>query len=670
MSSFSPVHFVMHFPKAVPGLYPEAKEKKVSRVTQFISSGTMMLSRLMRPMMKSRMHRFATRVEQLPDLFGSGSDDELLLQARAYGQVLKMHGFGQQALVKQFSLIREVSFRQLGMRHFNTQVMAGWSILHGQVAEMATGEGKTLTIALPAAAAALAGIPVHVITVNDYLTQRDAELLRPLYKALGLSVGVIIQGMDADARRQAYDCDITYCTNKELTFDYLKDRLTLGNHPGGLRMQMHQLYDDTSSARQSLLRGLHFAIVDEADSILIDEARTPLIISGEQQGNFDETVIQHALAAAREMKEGEHFQVDDALRKVELYPEGEAFIADRYTQQISVWSSLLLCEDLVQKALTALHVFKLDEDYLVTEGEVEIIDEYTGRAMSGRQWSKGLHQLVEAKEGCALSEERETLSRISYQRFFRRYHHLSGMTGTANEAASELWAVYRLPTLEIPTHKTCIRDYDYCRILPDRDKKWLHVVERVEELYQLQRPVLIGTHSVSSSEHLGNLLTDAGIPHQLLNARHEADEAAIVAQAGQRGRITIATNMAGRGTDIKLDEACTDMGGLYVLIVERHEAKRIDRQLIGRCARQGDPGSYGYILSIDDPLLDERRIGVILKSLKSLLKHVPLLLHYFGPLLQRMAQLKIERMHYKVRKQVLRSDQDLDRTLSFSGYSE
>ncbi len=667
---FSPASFISHVPHVSTGVYPEAKEKKVNRITQFISSGSMQLARLIKPVMKSRMHAFARKVETYPHSYGDSSEHDLFLRARELGRSMKVYGFGQSALVEQFCLIRELSFRHLKMRHFNVQVMAGWSILHGQVAEMATGEGKTFSIVLPAATAALAGIPVHVITVNDYLTQRDAELLRPIYEAFGLSVGVIIQGMEPDARRKAYDCDITYCTNKELAFDYLKDRLALGNHPGMLRMRVRRLYGDTSGDRQSLLRGLHFAIVDEADSVLIDEARTPLIISGEQKGNFNETVIQAALLIAREMQEGRDFQVDDAQRKIELNAEGEALIAERFKQHESDWSSLLLCEDLVRKGLTALHIFKRDEDYLVQDGKVEIIDEYTGRAMSGRQWSKGQHQMVEAKESCELSEERETLSRISYQRFFRRYKHLAGMTGTANEAASELWAVYRLPTLAIPTYRKCIRRDDGCRIFPDNDKKWAYVLERIEQLYRLQRPVLIGTRSVSSSEHLSALLAEAGIVHQLLNARHESDEADIVAEAGKSGRITIATNMAGRGTDIKLDADIAAIGGLYVLIVERHEAKRIDRQLIGRCARQGDPGSYGFILSMEDALLEQRRIGVMLKSAKLMVNNIPVLLWLFGPALQRLAQMKMERMHYRIRKQVLRSDQDLERTLSFSGYSE
>jgi len=667
---FNPASFITHVPHISSGVYPEAKEKKVNRITQFISSGSMQMARLMKPVMKSRMHAFARKVEVYPHSFGESSEHDLLLRARELGRSMKVYGFGQSDLVEQFCLIRELSCRHLNMRHFNVQVMAGWSILHGQVAEMATGEGKTFSIVLPAATAALAGIPVHVITVNDYLTQRDAELLRPIYESLGLSVGVIIQGMEPDARRKAYDCDITYCTNKELAFDYLKDRLALGNHPGMLRMRVRRLYGDTSGDRQSLLRGLHFAIVDEADSVLIDEARTPLIISGEQKGNFNETVIQAALLIAREMQEGRDFQVDDAQRKIELNAEGEALIAERFKQHESDWSSLLLCEDLVRKGLTALHIFKRDEDYLVQDGKVEIIDEYTGRAMSGRQWSKGQHQMVEAKESCELSEERETLSRISYQRFFRRYKHLAGMTGTANEAASELWAVYRLPTLAIPTYRKCIRRDDGCRIFPDNDKKWAYVLERIEQLYRLQRPVLIGTRSVSSSEHLSALLAEAGIVHQLLNARHESDEADIVAEAGKSGRITIATNMAGRGTDIKLDADIAAIGGLYVLIVERHEAKRIDRQLIGRCARQGDPGSYGFILSMEDALLEQRRIGVMLKSAKLMVKNIPVLLWVFGPSLQRLAQMKMERMHYRIRKQVLRSDQDLERTLSFSGYSE
>ncbi|MFC1581221.1 DEAD/DEAH box helicase, partial [Thermodesulfobacteriota bacterium] len=460
------------------------------------------------------------------------------------------------------------------MPHFDVQLMGGWGLLQGMVAEMETGEGKTLTATLPACTLALAGVPVHIITVNDYLAQRDAEWMRPVYEALGLRVGTIVHGKDPGARREAYRCDVTYCCNKELAFDYLRDRLMLWDRPSSVRFQVERLYGESSRVNRLLLRGLHFAIVDEADSVLIDEARTPLIISSEESGLYGEEVYKHAVGYARGLVDQEDYTLSPAEKKVEITPGGKTRIRGFDWSEANLQANEEQREELVRQALVALHLFNPDKDYLIKDGKIQIIDEYTGRLMPDRSWERGLHQLVEAKEDCEVTKRKETMARISFQRFFRRYLGLAGMTGTAREVAGELWSIYRLRVVSIPTNRPLIRKSLPDSIYPAASEKWAAVLKRTSDLHKTGRPVLVGTRSVEASEHVAGLLEEAELAHSVLNARQDREEADIISKAGAPGRITVATNMAGRGTDIQLGSGVAAQGGLHVIATERHEAGR------------------------------------------------------------------------------------------------
>lgn len=583
---------------------------------------------------------------------------------------LSREGFHPDLAVRSFAFVREVAERTLGKRHFDSQMLGGWALLRGMIAEMDTGEGKTLTATLPVCTAALAGVPVHVITVNDYLTGRDADMMAPLYQALGLSVGRIVHGMDPPARQAAYACSITYCTNKELAFDYLRDRLVLGRHPSRIQLQLERLYGEQSRARQLVLRGLHYAIVDEADSVLVDEARTPLIISGAGGRGSEQALYAQALALAKRLQSERDFTVDARGRKIHLTPSGEMKLEEWSQALGGMWKGPRRRESLARQALYALHLLQRDTHYLVRDDTVQIIDEYTGRILDGRKWEDGLHQMVETKEGCPLGTLQSPLARITYQRFFRRYLRLAGMTGTAQEVAGELWSVYRLPVVRIMPHRPSKR-----RALPDQvyvtaEEKWRAVVARIEALHHAGQPVLIGTRSVDTSEHVSRLLAAAELPHQVLNARQDQAEAAVVAQAGTYGRITVATNMAGRGTDIRLADDVVPLGGLHVIAVERNEARRIDRQLFGRCARQGDPGSYEMIVSLEDELVATYGWSVWAWVAVLGLRAAGSPWAWLYRMVMRQAQRGAERLHARVRRDVLRSDEEQMSIMAFSGQAE
>jgi preprotein translocase subunit SecA len=572
---------------------------------------------------------------------------------------LRLAGWRRDVVAQTFALVREVAGRTLGMRHYDGQLMGGWVLLHGMIAEMETGEGKTLTATLPACTAALTGLPVHIITVNDYLAKRDAEWMQPVYQALGLTVGVITQGMDLPARRAAYACDVTYCTNKEVAFDYLKDRLLLGRHASRLRFHLEGLGRQTEERRQLLLRGLYYAIVDEADSVLIDEARTPLIISGGSDSSLEQRVYQTALALAGQLDRQRDFAIVGRERAVHLTEGGQERLRELVQGYGGVWTGRRWREALVRQALTAQHLMQRDTHYLLKDGKVQIIDEYTGRVMADRAWEQGLHQLIETKEGCALTRPHAPLARLSYQQFFRRYLRLAGMTGTAWEVRGELGAVYRLAVVPIAANRP-VRRWDMgTRVHTTAAAKWHGVVARVASLHQRRRPILIGTRSVAASEHLSVLLTAAGLAHQVLNARQDDDEAAIIARAGEPGRITVATNMAGRGTDIRLAPGIAELGGLYVIATERHEARRIDRQLFGRCGRQGDPGSYETFVSLEDDLVTTYAHSLWWR-----------LTPWLGRWTIQRAQLAAEGVHARMRRDLLRTDEQLELALAFSGRSE
>lgn len=587
------------------------------------------------------------------------------LRRRLYSEGL------QEALVARvFAIVREMASRRLGMRPFDVQLLGGRVMLEGKIAEMETGEGKTLTATFPACAAALAGIPVHIVTVNDFLVMRDAAWMGPLYKFFGLTVGTITEGMTPEARRSAYACDITYCTNKQIVFDYLKDRLMLGREVRHLHRQIEGLHAEFSRASRLLLRGLCFVIVDEADSVLVDEARTPLIISSAGDTSHEEQVFGEAVAIARLLTSGSDFSIRPREHEVELSGHGKRRAAELAEPYGGVWIGPRRREELIQRALSALYLFQRDKQYLVRAGKVQIVDEYTGRVMADRSWERGLHQMIEAKEGCPITGQQETLARISYQRFFRRYLRVAGMTGTAREVARELWSVYRLPVVSIPTNRPVRRRHVPDRVYLTADEKWAAIVDTLRQSQTEGRPVLVGTRSVAASEHLSELLGVAHLQHQVLNARQDQEEAEVVTKAGERGRITVATNMAGRGTDIRLAPDVAALGGLHVLATERHDARRIDRQLFGRGGRQGDPGSFQAIVSLEDEIVQEIFKGHALRLGKLFWRSGNPLPSWLGGMVVSVAQRVAERHHARTRGQLLRMDDQLSDLLAFTGRPE
>jgi len=579
-------------------------------------------------------------------------------------------GLTQDAIARSFAVVREAAGRELGMQHYDVQLIGGWIMMEGMLAEMRTGEGKTLTATLPACTAALSGIPVHVVSVNDYLVTRDAEEMSPVYHALGLTVGTITEDMDPDARRKAYACDITYCSNKQLVFDYLKDKVELGSGDPGLKLKLESLHSAQPRLDRLLLRGLYYAIVDEADSVLIDEARTPLILSAQTQSEEQVKVCRQALFLAGQLREGVDFLIHPRERQLELLDRGEQRLGEIAEPLGGLWSGKRRRRELVTQALSAKHLFLRDKQYLVRDDKIQIIDEHTGRVMADRSWERGLHQMIETKENVEITSNRETLARISYQRFFRRFLRLGGMSGTLEEVRGELWSVYGLGVVTVPTNRPMIRTQRPDRTYRRAVQKWTAIVKRIRAVHQRGRPVLVGTGSVEDSEHLSRLLTRVKLEHQVLNAHQDEQEADIVARAGEKGRVTVATNMAGRGTDIKLGPGVKELGGLHVISSERNIARRIDRQLAGRCGRQGDPGSYEAILSLEDDLVGLYfRDGVknLLAGIGRKNRPVP---RWVSSLLIALPQRMLERYHRRVRRELLKVDDHQGKLLAFTGAPE
>jgi preprotein translocase subunit SecA len=594
-------------------------------------------------------------------------DDALRGRAKRLRQHLYSSGLRDDLAAESFAIIREVSSRCLGIRHHDVQLYGGWVMLRGAIAEMETGEGKTMTATLPACTAALAGIPVHVVTVNDFLVGRDAKWMGPIYKFLNLSVGTVVESSTPEQRRAAYASDIVYCTNKQLAFDYLKDRMLLARESRPLHLRLEGLHHSRPRTSRLLMRGLCFAIVDEADSVLIDEARTPLIISNKNKMEQEEALYRNAIRLARKLKRGSEFTISARSRGAELTDLGRSQLGYLTRVMDGVWSGPRRRQELVRQALAALHVYQRDKHYLVRDGQVMILDEHTGRVMPDRSWERGLHQMIEVKENCKLSGRQETLARISYQRFFRRYLHLCGMTGTAQEVTRELAAVYRLSVERIPTHKPVQRVCSDDLVFARNKDKWKRIVAIIQELHAEGRPLLIGARSVATSDHVSGLLTGAGLQHQVLNARQDHLEAQVIAHAGKLGCITVATNMAGRGTDIELAKGVTELGGLHVLATEHHEARRIDRQLFGRGGRQGDPGSYQTIVSLEDDFIVDCFGDWPAKTFAARARPLPV---WLGKLIVRIAQIQSEKHHSRSRQDLLKHDDRLSDMLAFSGRGE
>jgi preprotein translocase subunit SecA len=493
------------------------------------------------------------------------------------------------------------------MRHFDVQLIGGRELCRHGLAEMQTGEGKTLTATLPTYLYALYGRGSHLATVNDYLARRDAELMGPLYRFLGLSIGVVESGTEPADRRKAYACDITYGTAKEFGFDYLRDCIQRRSHSeAGSNLVGRLLGEgDKGKSDKPLQREPFFMLVDEADSILIDDAGTPLIIAG-AAGEIPEPVAaryQFAAAIADGFRESEHYRLDLRTQRVELNPAGrERLRSLSLPSQLNSVGLITLYDDL-ERAILVQRLYQRDRNYVVRDGEIAIVDEFTGRIAEGRKWRAGIHQAVEAKEGVELSDDGGQAARITVQEFFLRYPHLAGMSGTARSSARELRRIYRLRVAAVPTNRPPIRKRLTPKIFGTEAAKWDAVVAEVVELHAASRPVLIGTRSIDKSDRLSLLLRAAGIEHEVLNAHYEPREAEIFARAGEQGRVTVATNMAGRGTDVRLGPGVSELGGLHVILTEMHDSARIDRQFVGRSGRQGDPGSFRYFLSLEDELL-------------------------------------------------------------------
>ncbi len=551
-----------------------------------------------------------------------------------------------------YALVREASKRAIQQRHYDVQMIGGMALFYGCIAEMETGEGKTLTATLPTYLHALIGKGSHVATVNDYLAERDASIMRPVYELLGMSTGVILTPDTQDARRKNYSCDITYGTAKEFGFDFLRDRLLLRR----MGMAQANLLNQLTSARlepggeMPVQREHHFCLVDEADSILIDDARTPLIIGSLGDKAIERITMLYRWSAdvVPQFEEDLHYEYEHDEKKIELSTEGRQLVRSLPKPEILRGVGLIDLYQYVERAIKVDRDFLLDRSYVVKEGEIVIVDENTGRLAEGRKWRDGIHQAIEAKEKIEVTVPTGQAARITVQDLFLRYKHLAGMTGTARSATREFKKVYKMRVIPVPTNRPVQRKHLPDKVYGTSDLKWKAIAEDVREQHLKGRPVLIGTRSIDKSVLLSKLLTDKGIPHQILNAHEVALEAEIVAKAGEPGKVTVATNMAGRGTDIKLTPDVRAAGGLHVICTELHDSARIDRQLMGRCGRQGDPGTVQQFMSLDDdvlrtgfgPATAEKMIALGEKDSANPQKYLRLL---------QRAQQKVERRHLRDR---------------------
>lgn len=647
------------------GSYPQKKQSRQSGLEQTVSR----FFKQLQQKLKHQRYSKAKVIEQInrhQQRLKTCHESDLSIIIQQLRDALQVQGLQPPLIFKSFAVIREVADRTLGQRHYDVQLFAGWVMINGMLAEMETGEGKTLASTLASCTAALAGIPVHVITANDYLAARDAEMMQPLYQRLELSSGSVIESMEKNPRSQVYDCDIVHSTNKQIAFDYLRDRIEMGTDTEKLSFQFQQIQRNQSF----LLRGLCFAIVDEADSILIDEAITPLIITKTIANDGMEATFQSALSIASELQLHHEFKLNNQSREIVLTLQGEEKLALLTKDLPSHWRHKKQRETRIKQALSAEYLYKKNKHYIIKDNKIQIVDEFTGRVMADRSWEQGLHQMIEVKEGCELSDQREPLARLSYQRLFSRYLHLGGTSGTLNEVHSELHKVYGLNVVKIETNRPSKRHFQAEKIYRNKAVKKKKLLQRIQHFYNLQRPVLIGTCSIEESEQVSQWLNEEGFLHQLLNAKQDSQEASIIAQAGQRQMITVATTMAGRGTDIKLNPDIVALGGLHVIALSLNDSQRIDRQLYGRCARQGELGSVEALLSLEDSLLANYYSSAMLKSMAKLCPKETPIHHSIGRILLRLPQRKKEKEQNKVRQILIQQDKHLQRILAFSGKFE
>nr|WP_156204744.1 preprotein translocase subunit SecA [Candidatus Syntrophocurvum alkaliphilum] len=582
----------------------------------------------------NRLRKRVDEINALESKFESLKDEDFPKKTEEFRQRIDEGENLDDILPEAFAIVREASKRTLEMRHFDVQLIGGMVLNSGRIAEMKTGEGKTLVATLPAYLNALTGEGVHIVTVNDYLAQRDADWMRPVYEFCGLTVGALVHGLDNTTRREIYNCDITYATNNELGFDYLRDNMVI-------------------NPENRVQRNLNYAIIDEVDSILIDEARTPLIISGE--GDKPTTLYYQIAKFMPRLEMEEDFIMDEKTNVVTLTEEGVKK-AEEFFDVENLSENMELAHH-INQGLKAHFLMRKDRDYVVKEEQIVIVDEFTGRLMFGRRYSDGLHQAIEAKEGVKIEKESQTLATITFQNFFRMYDKLSGMTGTAKTEEEEFTNIYSMTVLAIPTHRPMVRkdksDYIYRSV----KGKFNAVIEDIEERSKKGQPVLVGTISIENSELLSQMLTKKGIKHEVLNAKHHEKEAQIIADAGQPKAVTIATNMAGRGTDIVLGEGVEELGGLYVLGTERHESRRIDNQLRGRSGRQGDPGESRFYVSLEDDLMrlfGSSNIEGVMDKL-GMDDDMPIENNMISRAIEN-AQKKVESRNFSIRKMVLEYD--------------
>lgn len=615
-----------------------------------------------------RLRREAQAVVAMDSEWSSLTDKALNERIESVSQVFARRNQTPIHIREGLASIREVAYREAGEKPYPVQLMGALGLFYGQIVEMVTGEGKTLTASLAATLLGWLRRPVHVITVNDYLAERDAQGRQPIYKRCGLVATSVVGETEEPARLQAYRQSIVYTTQKELVADWLRDQLRLGQIADPVSTRW--LHDNGVTGGQLgrrapkvLIPGLHVVIVDEADAVLIDEAVTPLIISQPRGEDAQAALYERARDLAAELDLQQHFTVELAKRRVRLTPTGRAHLESLLLpDEHAIWRAHRRREELVQQALVAQYCYNHKQHYQIVEDQIVIVDEYTGRFMFDRKWQHGLHQAVEAKHHLAVTADQDTLASMSFQRFFRQYPHLCGMTGTAADAKAELETTYGCPVRVIPTNKPLQRVRLPDQIFVTAQQKWRAIVEEVVQMNQQGRPVLIGTRSIEASELVSEMLKHRDLSHQVLNAVHHEAEAQIIADAGELRAVTVATNMAGRGTDIKLGRGMAKKGGLHVILTEFHTASRVDRQFVGRSGRQGDPGSARAIVSLEDELL---------------LKYAPrmaqlLRRRYSGrttPLPKRtktifmLAQRRAQRQAFSSRVSVMRHDEDLDRSL-------
>ncbi len=602
------------------------------------------------------VHQIERRDKQLR----STTDQELRKQSLSLQYRARSGEDLSNLLCDAFALVREAGRRTLSMQHYPVQLLGGIAMHHGSIAVMQTGEGKTLTATLPVYLAAIAGQGAHLATANDYLAERDAGLMRPVYEALGLSVGVVQASTARPARQAAYCCDVTYSTAKEIGFDFLRDRLFQRRLEGGYAGRIEMMTSDSADdgAMQPVQRGLNFVLVDEADSILIDEARTPLIVSSapDDIALAKAALYRWSTDVADQFELDNQYKVDETSRQITLTPAGRKLARKLPTPELLHLTPMLDIYEQLEQAIFVNRNYHRDRQYVIRDGEIVIVDEFTGRLAEGRKWRAGIHQAIEAREGLKVSVETGESARITLQDLFLRYQSLAGMTGTAANSAAELRKIYQVHVVQIPTNKPPRRQRWADLVFGTETQKWEAVADEIASVHAEGRPVLVGTRSIDKSEVLAQILRQRDIPHEVLNARHLAREAAIVANAGQPGRVTVATNMAGRGTDIKLDEASLKLGGLHVICTELHESARIDRQLIGRCGRQGDPGTFRQFMSLEDEILETGLPARKHEKLKRQ-RHLPAQAIHRHASLFRRSQAKVEREHFQSRKMLLYREQ-------------